>query len=72
MVARLADELRMEQEHAQSQERARKGLEVTMKDLQGRLEEAEQSILKGGTSATNYSRTQIYFNLSPLPSLHRA
>ncbi|OXA50729.1 myosin heavy chain, muscle [Folsomia candida] len=47
-AARLADELRMEQEHAQSQERARKGLEVTMKDLQGRLEEAEQSILKGG------------------------
>lgn len=47
-AARLADELRVEQEHAQSQERARKGLEVTMKDLQGRLDEAEQNLLKGG------------------------
>lgn len=47
-AARLADELRMEQEHAQSQERARKGLDVTIKDLQIRLDEANESILKGG------------------------
>jgi len=47
-AARLADELRVEQEHSQNQERARKGLEVTLKDLQMRLEEAEQNLLKGG------------------------
>lgn len=49
-AARLADELRVEQEHAQSQERARKTLEVTIKDLQGRLDEAEQNLLKGGAT----------------------
>jgi myosin heavy chain 6/7 len=47
-AARLADELRVEQEHSQSQERARKGLEVTIKDLQSRLDDAEQNLLKGG------------------------
>ncbi|ODM91980.1 Myosin heavy chain, muscle [Orchesella cincta] len=50
-AARLADELRVEQEHSQSQERARKALESTIKDLQGRLEEAESNLLKGGKKA---------------------
>merc|ERR1712055_340830 len=39
-AARLADELRAEQEHAQAQEKMRKGLEVQVKELQARLEEA--------------------------------
>jgi len=50
-AARLADELRVEQEHSQSQERARKSMESTIKDLQTRLEEAESSLLKGGKKA---------------------
>merc|ERR1712055_726271 len=37
-AARLADELRAEQEHAQHQEKLRKGLEVQVKELQARLE----------------------------------
>merc|ERR1719259_1625101 len=45
-AARLADELRAEQEHAQSQEKMRKGLEVQVKDLQARLEEDEGNALK--------------------------
>merc|ERR1719320_412603 len=45
-ATRLADELRAEQEHAQSQEKMRKGLEVQVKDLQARLEEAEGNALK--------------------------
>merc|ERR1712169_108842 len=45
-AARLADELRAEQEHAQSQEKMRKGLEVQVKELQARLEEAEGNALK--------------------------
>jgi chromosome segregation ATPase len=40
--------LRAEQEHAQSQEKARKAMEMQMKELQGRLEEAEANVLKGG------------------------
>merc|ERR1712135_169047 len=45
-AARLADELRAEQEHAHSQEKMRKGLEVQVKELQARLEEAEGNALK--------------------------
>merc|ERR1712096_517500 len=45
-AARLADELRAEQEHAHAQEKMRKGLEVQVKELQARLEEAEGNALK--------------------------
>jgi len=50
-AARLADELRAEQEHAQAQEKARKSLELQAKDLQNRLNEAETLALKGGKKA---------------------
>jgi len=45
-AARLADELRAEQEHAQTQEKMRKGLEIQVKELSVRLEEAEGNALK--------------------------
>ncbi len=47
-AARLAEELRQEQEHAIQVERLRKGLEQQIKDLQTRLDEAESNALKGG------------------------
>jgi len=47
-AARLAEELRQEQEHAIQVERLRKGLEQQIKDLQTRLDEAEANALKGG------------------------
>jgi hypothetical protein len=47
-AARLAEELRLEQEHAIQVERLRKGLEQQIKDLQTRLDEAEGNALKGG------------------------
>jgi len=47
-AARLAEELRQEQEHAVHVERLRKGLEQQVKDLQTRLDEAEGNALKGG------------------------
>ncbi|XP_068914309.1 myosin heavy chain, muscle isoform X26 [Tenebrio molitor] len=47
-AARLADELRAEQDHAQTQEKLRKALETQIKDLQVRLDEAEANALKGG------------------------
>jgi len=45
-AARLADELRAEQEHAQAEERVRKGLEIQVKELTVRLEEIEGAALK--------------------------
>jgi myosin heavy chain 6/7 len=47
-AARLADELRQEQELSQAFERDRKLLECHAKDLQARLDEAETDALKGG------------------------
>ena len=50
-AARLADELRAEQDHAQTQEKLRKALETQIKELQVRLDEAESNALKGGKKA---------------------
>ncbi|XP_041779739.1 myosin heavy chain, muscle isoform X22 [Anopheles merus] len=50
-AARLADELRAEQDHAQTQEKLRKALEQQIKELQVRLDEAESNALKGGKKA---------------------
>merc|ERR1712213_209425 len=58
-AARLADELRVEQEVAQVYERDRKLLEVQVKDTQQRLDEAETNALKGGKKAMNKMDTRI-------------
>ncbi|XP_042243052.1 myosin heavy chain, muscle-like isoform X27 [Homarus americanus] len=50
-AARLADELRAEQEHAQNQEKMRKSLEVSVKELQVRLEEVEGNAMKATKKA---------------------
>merc|ERR1712114_53053 len=47
-AARLAEELRQEQEHSMQVEKLRKGAEGQLKDLQIRLDEAEAQALKGG------------------------
>ncbi|XP_052774021.1 myosin heavy chain, striated muscle-like isoform X10 [Mya arenaria] len=47
-AARLADELRAEQDHGQQVEKMRKALEAQIKDLTVRLDEAESQALKGG------------------------
>jgi chromosome segregation ATPase len=47
-AARLAEELHQEQEHATHIERMRKAGEQQIKDMQVRIEEAEQAALKGG------------------------
>ncbi|TKR70123.1 hypothetical protein L596_022184 [Steinernema carpocapsae] len=47
-AARLAEELRQEQEHSMHIDRMRKGLELQIKEMQVRLDEAEQAALKGG------------------------
>merc|ERR1711970_1310875 len=58
-AARLADELRNEQEIAQSFERDRKLFECQVKDMQQRLDEAETNALKGGKKAMNKMETRI-------------
>merc|ERR1711990_506856 len=58
-AARLADELRMEQEAAQGLERGRKLGESQLKDMQGRFDEAETNALKGGKKAVNKLDTRI-------------
>ena len=52
-AARLADELRGEQELAQHYEKERKLFECQLKDIQSRLDEAETNALKGGKKAMN-------------------
>merc|ERR1711997_873597 len=58
-AARLADELRTEQELAQVFERDRKLYECQVKDMQSRLDEAETNALKGGKKAMNKMETRI-------------
>merc|ERR1712061_271113 len=58
-AAKLADELRAEQEGAQGLERGRKLGESQLKDMQGRFDEAETNALKGGKKAVNKMDTRI-------------
>merc|ERR1719397_778523 len=58
-AARLADELRAEQENAQSLERDRKLLDAQTKDMQARLDDAEQNALKGGKKAMGKMESRI-------------
>ena len=58
-AARLADELRVEQETAMVMERDRKLLEAQVKDVTNRLDEAEQNALKGGKKAMSKLETRI-------------
>merc|ERR1712126_20954 len=58
-AARLAEELRQEQDIAQVFERDRKLLEVQLKDAQQRLDEAETNALKGGKKAMNKMESRI-------------
>ena len=50
-AARLADELRAEQDHTTSQVSAKKSLESQLSDIQGRLTDAETAAMKGGKAA---------------------
>ena len=58
-AARLADELRMEQDTAMMLERDKKLLEAQVKDAQNRVDEAEQNALKGGKKAMAKMETRV-------------
>jgi len=50
-AARLADELRSEQEHSSQQDKAKRALETQISELEHRLAEANESAAKGGRNA---------------------
>ena len=58
-AARLADELRGEQENAQYCEKNRRSLECQVKDMQTKLDEAEQQAVKGGRKVTSRLEQKI-------------
>merc|ERR1712130_361991 len=58
-AARLADELRAEQELAQTLERERRLLGAQVKDMQARVDEAQTNALKGGKKAMTRMDTRI-------------
>ena len=58
-AARLADELRAEQENAQHCEKNRRNLENQVKDMQTKLDEAEQQAVKGGRKVTSRLEQKI-------------
>merc|ERR1712223_1553792 len=58
-AARLADELRGEQENAQHCEKNRRNLENQVKDMQTKLDEAEQQAVKGGRKVTSRLEQKI-------------
>ena len=58
-AARLADELRAEQDHGQQVEKMRKAMESQMKDLNVRLDEAEAQALKGGKKMIAKLETRV-------------
>merc|ERR1712115_545262 len=58
-AARLADELRQEQDIAVQLEKDRKLMECQAKDMQHQLDEAEANALKGGKKAMNKMETRI-------------
>ena len=58
-AARLADELRAEQENAQLAERSRRVLDNQVKDMQTKLDEAEQLAVKGGKKVVSRLELKI-------------
>merc|ERR1712203_700766 len=58
-AARLADELRGEQDAAQGLERERMLLDAQVKDMQSRVDEAQTQALKGGKKAMTKMDTRI-------------
>merc|ERR1719341_983820 len=71
-AARLAEELRTEQDASMMLERDKKLLEVQLKDSQCRLDEAEQSALKGGKKAMAKMETRIRELESEMAALNLA
>ena len=60
----MAEELKKEQDTSAHLERMKKNLEQTVKDLQHRLDEAEQLALKGGKKQIQKLEARVGLSLS--------
>merc|ERR1719450_2100608 len=58
-AARLADELRAEQDHCAVQEKAKRALTSQLSELEGRLADANEAAAKGGRNATAKLESRI-------------
>ncbi|XP_078681754.1 uncharacterized protein LOC144916498 [Branchiostoma floridae x Branchiostoma belcheri] len=58
-TARMAEDLRSEQEHSMTADKTKRNLDANCKDLQRRLEEAEAIALKGGKRAIQKLENRI-------------
>merc|ERR1712088_905324 len=58
-AARLADELRSEQDHANAEGRGKRSLDTQLAELENRLSEAEAAAMKGGKAATSKLEMKI-------------
>jgi len=59
-AARLADELRAEQDHANTQAAAKKSLESQLSELESRCSDAEAAAMKGGKAAMAKLENRIH------------
>lgn len=58
-AARLADELRSEQDHASSENRGKRALETQLSELENRLSDAEVAAMQGGKNAMSKLEMKI-------------
>merc|ERR1739844_437298 len=58
-AARLADELRAEQDHSSNEDRAKRALETQLGELETRLADAEAAAIKGGRAAMGKHEMKI-------------
>merc|ERR1712061_48456 len=58
-AARLADELRAEQDHANAENRGKRTLDTQLAELENRLSEAEAAAMKGGKAAMSKLEMKI-------------
>merc|ERR1712076_241105 len=58
-AARLADELRAEQDHSSSQEKAKRALETQIAELENKFNDANENAIRGGRAAMAKLETRI-------------
>merc|ERR1712121_510795 len=73
-AARLADELRAEQDHVQAESRAKRSLDTQLGELENRLADAEAAAMKGGKSAMAKleMKIRIMFETFNMPAMYVA
>merc|ERR1711890_147337 len=55
-AARLADELRAEQDHTNTQHKAKRALETQLQELENKFAEVNENAIRGGIAALNLAK----------------